>query len=123
MVMKFMDLIDKERKELNAYYDAQDAKRQKQQEEEERRRQYHQINYDNDNNHYPSRANDNNYHPSRTITRNDPEHYSRTASAPRLRGAPYERAAVLTMGVESVITIPTLCHESQNELESGPKFP
>ena len=33
MVMKFMDLIDKERKELNAYYDAQDAKRQKQQEQ------------------------------------------------------------------------------------------
>ena len=124
MVMKFMDLIDKERKELNAYYDAQDAKRQKQQEEEERRRQYHQINYDNDNNYHPSRANDNNYHPSRTITRNDPEHYLTNGLCPAsTRSAATRSAAVLTMGVESVITIPTLCHESQNELESGPKFP
>lgn len=78
IVLQFLELISTERNELNAYYDAQDAKRQKEQEEEEerrRRRQYSQPNYNNDNNYQP---------PSRTISRDDPEHWSNRPPAPRV---------------------------------------
>tara|TARA_B100001540_G_C15590783_1_gene543947 strand:+ start:180 stop:617 length:438 start_codon:yes stop_codon:yes gene_type:complete len=65
MVLKFVYMIREDRKELNDYYDAQEAKKQKQQEEQQRQQQQH--NYYNDN--YQRRSPD-------VITRDDSRHWS-----------------------------------------------